>query len=220
METVLSVAARVVHVLLEWSICLLVLLTRLGRKMRAGRRDASIDVAAVRACGAMPHLAAVVPNGQADLDSIAFLCALMLASRAEWVTVYQKRGSLEKEAAELRRRIEGQWGVPASSRLHIISEKESAQGLVSGVQSVVRDVCEGKLAVDAVNVGEISRHLPYQCPDASLVLCFDGPRRNSFLPWNIRVSTFANGGDLDLLRQRDFVSMLNRYAKVEQRFGA
>ncbi len=219
MEMALSAAARVVHVLLEWSIWLLVLLTRLTSRVRAGRRDAAIDVAAVRECGGMPHLAAVVPNGQADLESVAFLCALMLASRAEWVTLYQKRGSLEKDSLELRSRIERRWGVAPGSRLHVICETESSLGLVAGVRSVVRDVCEGTLSLDAVNAGEISRRLSYQCPDASLVMCFDGPRRNGFLPWNIRVSTFVDGGDLDLLRLRDFVAMLNRFAKVEQRFG-
>ncbi len=218
-ESIEATLAWLIHVALHLAISLLVLLTRQWNKWRAGPREAAIDAAAIAACGNMAHLAAVLPNGEVDMGDAMFLCRLMLASGAEWISLYQEKGRLVERAGELTRLLASEG--TAVDRLHVISDAESSEGFVRGaVQAVVRDVCSGKLSEAEIDARTISARLPLQCPDASLVLCFDGPRRNGFLPWNIRVTTFVDAGDVHLLRERHFVEMLREFAKVEQRFGA
>jgi hypothetical protein len=218
-EAIEASLAWLIHVVLDWVISLLVLVTRQWEVWRAGPREASFDAAAIAACGGMPHLAAVLPNGEVDIEDAAFLSRLMLASGAEWVTLYQEKGRLSERADELKRLLVRQGS--AVDRLHTISDAEGSEGFVAGaVQGAVRDVCSGRLSEADIDANAISAHLPLRCPDASLVLCFDGPRRNGFLPWNIRVTTFVDAGDLHLLRSRNFVEILREFAKVQQRFGA
>lgn len=171
MGVLLGVVSWLIHIVVESCIWVLVWWTRFSRFVRRMFRGSrrSIDETAIRAAsGQIRHVAAVLPNGEISLDDAVFLCRLLLASSAEWITVYQEHGSLKARQEEIFNLLQ-----PCSgARLHFLDTSDCEGGLVRAVQEV------GALAEDEITAKEISKRLPIQCPDVDLALCFDGPRRN------------------------------------------
>ncbi len=103
----------------------------------------------------------------------------------------------------------------------LLSEAEAGDDLVLGaVRTLARDVADHTLSIDQINAERLSARLSVQMPEPQLVLCFDGPSRNAFMPWHIRVTEFFDCGALCDLRFPQFAAYLARFARVEQRYGA
>lgn len=239
MGVVLDATSWLIHVLLEAVLCLLVWAATVWRIVRrvfrlcAPRKE--IDAAAVRAASSqIRHVAAVLPNDKVSVEDVALLCQLLLASSAEWITVYQEHGNLKRCQQEIRSKLLG----VSVARLHYLDESDSAGGLLRAVEDV------GSLPADLITAKEISSRLPVQCPDVDLALCFDGPRRNGLfrfflfvccffglfvahflvfqglLPWNIRLTTFIECEPLNLFTCESFLDKLAQFRQVQQRHGA
>ena len=203
------------------------------------------EIAAAVGPGRPQHLAAVLPRGELDAESVAYLCALMVAAAGEAVTIHQEAGNLEALAPELERLLEGTYRVPAelltygpnqqerrrriraaagAERLvtvRLISERQCGTDFVEGaVASLARDCAAGKLAVDEIDRSEVTSRLAVSIADPELVLCFDGPTRNGFLPWSIRFTEFVLMPPLSQLRLDAFGAALRRWAGIKQRYGA
>lgn len=103
----------------------------------------------------------------------------------------------------------------------LLSRADAQEDFVLGaVKSLAAQVKDGNLRLEDISAAHISKALRFQGPDPQLVLCFDGPTRNGFMPWHIRVTEFFDCGDLCDFRFSNFVSFLEKFARVEQRYGA
>jgi hypothetical protein len=163
----------IVHAFLECVLLFFVLMTRFSRFVRLllrRRRPEQIDRDGIRKIN-IRHLAAILPNGSIHVEDVVFLSRLLLASSAEWVTVYQEHGNLKACKEELEDKLKT-FNVD-TRRLHLFGFSESEGGLLAAVSSVVAVV-----SPDKITAAEIRNRLPAQCPDVDLALCFGGPKRN------------------------------------------
>lgn len=104
--------------------------------------------------------------------------------------------------------------------LQFITEAQCGHDFVHGaVREISQYVADGKMQVDGITREEISKRLLVQTSDPEMVLCFDGPKRNGFLPWNIRLTEFLEAGRVGDFRLHNFVALVRKWAKVEQRYG-
>jgi hypothetical protein len=189
------------------------------------------------------HIGAILENGTIDPFYVAHLASLMINSASEAVTIFQEKGTLAAEIDAIVQLLQTEFSVSFSSvcvevksaekeqvvnktggrkvLLQFLTEKQSERDFVEGaVRGIVSDVQKGKLSEKNIDREEISRRLFVQTPDPELVLCFAGPKRNGFLPWHIRLTEFFDAHRLQDFRLHNFVQLLKRFSKTEQRFGA
>ena len=103
--------------------------------------------------------------------------------------------------------------------LQLISSEECAPDFVRAVQSVAESCALGEMTPADITRDDIVQRLAVQVSDPELVLCLDGPRRKGLLPWAIRFTEFLEAGRLEDFRVELLVSLVHRWAKVEQRYG-
>jgi hypothetical protein len=187
---------------------------------------------------------------QEELRAAAHLCVWAAGGGCDTVSLYQQHGSLlaseavllrhlaqlretccPQRSLELRTRVDGLWcshklGTGEVTGLgctviQLLSQTEAGDDLVLGaIRSLAQDVATHRLAVQHITLETISSRLSVQSRDPELVLCFDGPTRNGFLPWHIRTTEFFECCELQDFRFADYAYLLGQFAKVEQRFGA
>lgn len=133
--------------------------------------------------------------------------------------LYEKPPTEESTPLAVHKQIPN--GYPRAIRVYYITEENGKPEIAELCRKFSESIKNGTLTIDQINIDFVDEQLREefnQMPDPDLALytgkycCTYG-----FLPWHIRLTEFIPIGK-DLIVQ-DFISVLYKYAKKEQRYG-
>ena len=187
------------------------------------------------------HLGIVLAADEGAAATVAALARLVgwcAAAGVRRITVCDMHGVVQPSTAALRGALGGAAvvvaggpfsPVDAGAQVRVVPAQAGREELVATARRLCRDVCDARLAVDAVDEAAVERTLAEAgdgggggdgAPEPELVLQFCQPMiLGGLLPWHCRYTQFAPMGRLRDATRPALLQTLADHSRVTQRHG-
>ena len=182
------------------------------------------------------HLGIVLAADEGAGATVAALARLVgwcAAAGVRRITVCDMHGVVQPSTAALRGALGGAAvvvaggpfsPVDAGAQVRVVPAQAGREELVATARRLCRDVCDARLAVDAVDEAAVERSLAAagggELPEPELVLQFCQPMiLGGLLPWHCRYTQFTHMGHLRDETRPALLQALSDHSRVTQRHG-
>lgn len=207
--------------------------------------DADVLARSLKGVGNLPrHLTVILGHEEVSFLDLVRIVGWCVIAGIPYVTFYDHNGFLqrskdviEKKLVTLRPDLEQQitWtsrssvkttkyginGTKHKTKIQLLSYEDGKRRIVSLAQDLANAVTSGVLEAKEIDVTLLSDKLQLEdIPDPDLAfVCGHTFSTYGFLPWHIRITEFILIPSHHNIQVKDFVNLLKRFSKCEQRFG-
>ncbi|XP_011296904.1 dehydrodolichyl diphosphate syntase complex subunit nus1 [Fopius arisanus] len=190
------------------------------------------------------HLAVVVGFEDVSFVDLAKIICWTASLRIPHVSFYDLDGVIKKNSSKLRREFEilrpnldlrvtwepdktstkdhtaNEINGFTSTKVHFLSYDNGKHGIIEFTKELSHAVSQGFLKTSEIDIKLIDEKLQYNFPDPDLaIVCGKTFSTFGVLPWHIRVTEFVHLSTHHDVTQQDFMNILVRYDRCEQRYG-
>jgi len=192
------------------------------------------------------HIAFAFLESSISLHEVAQLVLWSIACGAKGISLYDPPGFIKQQKPDLERMVNGyvrqlvncvennqtfeiSWnGIGCSNNgnrftICLFSREDGQEDIVQAARKLAEDVAKGDLKVDDVNETRLEANLGSAnkgLPDPEVLLRFGLAHSNQgYPPWQIRLSEIHDIDTHHGISPSDFLKVLLKYSRCEQRYG-